>query len=234
MRFIISSSNIKVFAKSVITLSKFGDEIYFEPFPNSVSANRQIATNLSWYDPLEKISVHFASWPCAQSIRRDLDSCAFRSNETFSLFSTRAYRTPRPSRIKLSWVTKAFCDQREKRVESRDPKMTTTMVTMFKMTMSILSDARYRQKWAPQLSTSLQGHLVASKRSLRIDSACSRSSKTSTRLRRTWKSAPFQSNTFRWAPTPQLPKYTTTTLRWWPKWSTKRTRNSSSRPNSSS
>ena len=36
MKFVIDSSNVKVFAKSVLSLSKIGDEIYVEPLQNSV------------------------------------------------------------------------------------------------------------------------------------------------------------------------------------------------------
>ena len=36
MKFVIGSTNVKLFAKSILTLSKIGDEIYVEPLQNSV------------------------------------------------------------------------------------------------------------------------------------------------------------------------------------------------------
>ena len=63
MKFVIgSSSNIKVFAKSVLTLSKLGDEIYIEPTPNSLtiravnasrSAFARISFNASFFTHFE-------------------------------------------------------------------------------------------------------------------------------------------------------------------------------------
>ena len=37
MKFTISGANVKVFAKSILSLSKIGDEVYIEPMENSVS-----------------------------------------------------------------------------------------------------------------------------------------------------------------------------------------------------
>ena len=39
MKFVIGSANVKVFAKSILALSKIGDEIYIEPLQNSVCLN---------------------------------------------------------------------------------------------------------------------------------------------------------------------------------------------------
>jgi hypothetical protein len=36
MKFVIGANNLKVFAKSILALSKIGDEIYIEPLENSV------------------------------------------------------------------------------------------------------------------------------------------------------------------------------------------------------
>lgn len=37
MKFVISSANIKIFAKSILALFKVGDEVYVEPLPDSVN-----------------------------------------------------------------------------------------------------------------------------------------------------------------------------------------------------
>ncbi len=37
MKFVIGASNVKIFAKSILALSKIGDELYVEPLQNSVS-----------------------------------------------------------------------------------------------------------------------------------------------------------------------------------------------------
>lgn len=36
MKFVIGQNNVKLFAKSILTLSKIGDEIYLEPSQDSV------------------------------------------------------------------------------------------------------------------------------------------------------------------------------------------------------
>ena len=36
MKVVIGANNLKVFAKSILTLSKLGDELYIEPLPNCV------------------------------------------------------------------------------------------------------------------------------------------------------------------------------------------------------
>lgn len=36
MKFVIGASNLKVFAKSILALSKIGDELYIEPLQNCV------------------------------------------------------------------------------------------------------------------------------------------------------------------------------------------------------
>ncbi len=41
MKFVIGASNVKIFAKSVLALSKIGDELYIEPLQNSVSSNNE-------------------------------------------------------------------------------------------------------------------------------------------------------------------------------------------------
>jgi hypothetical protein len=37
MKFVISSLNIKIFAKSILALFKVGDEVYIEPLQESVN-----------------------------------------------------------------------------------------------------------------------------------------------------------------------------------------------------
>ena len=37
MKFVIGTSNVKIFAKSILALSKIGEEIYVEPLQDSVS-----------------------------------------------------------------------------------------------------------------------------------------------------------------------------------------------------
>ena len=37
MKFVIGGANVKTFAKSILALSKIGDEIYVEPLQSSVS-----------------------------------------------------------------------------------------------------------------------------------------------------------------------------------------------------
>ncbi len=37
MKFVISSPNIKIFAKSILALFKVGDEVYIEPLQESVN-----------------------------------------------------------------------------------------------------------------------------------------------------------------------------------------------------
>lgn len=38
MKFVIGANNLKTFAKSVLSLSKIGDEIYIEPVENQVGS----------------------------------------------------------------------------------------------------------------------------------------------------------------------------------------------------